>query len=76
MLNGNETQWSSIALSNPALSGFEVTVSLSDGSGTQIVLAKKLILAPGAYVNLNSWIRVSHSSIWKVFLLRIKQIYI
>ena len=45
--------------------GFEISVVLSDGSGTQNVLAKKLILAPGAYANLNSWIRVKTKNFYK-----------
>ena len=39
-------------------SGFSITVELPEGKGTQEVTAKKIVLAPGAYVNLCPWLLV------------------
>ena len=43
-----------------SLTVFQINVSMSNGTGQKTIFAKKLILAPGAYVNLNPWLKVIH----------------
>jgi hypothetical protein len=37
---------------------FEIRANHSDGSGVRSIFAQKVIIASGAYVNLNGWLQV------------------